>query len=184
MKPRGRVDIEGLPICPFRVARPLDGDETGKEEIVCLAAQGLRLAIKGGDPSFMQQLCGTCTIPKEAARRPCLFLVPMKVEREGVLKDHFFCRWFYRSEVGEPPEDTRWCLGCRYRFPLDHDELVYLQDYPQASQRIRVYAQEVWEKSSPPVRRASPQPKPPRSRWEQLRAWCFQMINRAIGAPY
>lgn len=52
-----------LPPCELRWERPIEGDGSGAVEIVCMAAGGKRLAIKGSDPSEMLATCGSCTIP-------------------------------------------------------------------------------------------------------------------------
>ncbi|MBI2115361.1 MAG: hypothetical protein HYT85_09805 [candidate division NC10 bacterium] len=73
-----------------------------------MAAGGRRLAVKGGDPREMLATCGSCTIPKESARRPCLYLLPIKTERDSQVRDYFLCRWFYTLKPEEPATKTDW----------------------------------------------------------------------------
>jgi hypothetical protein len=133
----------GIPACELRWERPIEGDGTGAVEIVCMAAGGKRLAVKGGDVTDILVTCGSCTIPQETARRPCLFLVPIKLERDRKVRDYFICRWFYSLKPEQPATSTDWmCGGCPYWFP--RPPLNLLEDYEDATDRMIRYHQDVW----------------------------------------
>ena len=133
----------GVPACELRWERPIEGDGSGAVEIVCLAAGGKRLGLKGGDSSELLATCGPCPIPRETARRPCLFLVPIKTERDHQVREYFICRWFYRLGPEQPSTTTSWmCVGCPYWFP--RPPLKLLKDYEKATHKMIQYHQEVW----------------------------------------
>ena len=101
--PPERVEVAGLPSCEFRrrrVRRAADGMDL--DVIVCVAAGGKVLAEVGGDEAGMRAVCGLCPIPQGMTFRPCLYLVPLKIEREGVPRDYYDCRWFYRRIPRSP----------------------------------------------------------------------------------
>ncbi len=133
----------GIPVCELRWARPIQGDGSGAVEIVCMAAGGKRLAVKGGDEREMLATCGPCPIPRESAWRPCLYLIPIKVEREQKVRDFFTCRWFYSLKPEDPATNTRWmCGGCPYWFP--RPPLDFLKGYERATQKMIRYHQDAW----------------------------------------
>ena len=133
----------GLPPCELRWERPIEGDGSGAVEIICIAAGGKRLAVKGGDPREMLATCGSCTIPKESARRPCLYLLPIKTERDSQVRDYFLCRWFYTLKPEEPATKTDWmCVGCPYWFP--RPPIHFFKDLERITQKLPQYPQDVW----------------------------------------
>lgn len=133
----------GLPACELRWERPMEGDGGGAVEIVCMAAGGKRLAIKGGGEREMLATCGSCTILREAARRPCLYLVPIKTERDGQIRDYFLCRWFYTLRPEQPATKTDWmCIGCRFWFP--RPPVHFFKDLERVTQKLIQYHQDVW----------------------------------------
>ena len=133
----------GIPACELRWERPIEGDGSGAVEIVCMAAGGKRLAVKGGDEREILATCGSCTIPSESARRPCLYLVPIKTQRDGRIRDYFLCRWFYRLKPEQPATTTDWMCGCcPYWFPRPPIHLF--KDLEQVTQRMIRYHQDAW----------------------------------------
>lgn len=133
----------GVPVCELRRERPIEGDASGEVEIICVAAGGKRLAIKGGDQRELQATCGPCTIPRESARRPCLYLVPIKTERDHQVHDYFLCRWFYRLRPEEPATNTRWmCGSCSFWFPRPPIQLY--KDLERVTVKLIQYQQDVW----------------------------------------
>lgn len=139
----------GIPPCELRWERPIAGDGDGAVEIVCMAMGGKRLAVKGDDAREMLATCGSCTIPRETARRPCLYLVPIKTEREGRLRDYFICRWFYTLRPERPATNTEWmCGGCIYWFPRPPIHL--LKDLEPVTQKMIRYHQDAWAGRLPP----------------------------------
>ena len=133
----------GLPPCELRWERPIEGDGSGAVGIICIAAGGKRLAVKGGDPREMLATCGSCTIPKESARRPCLYLLPIKTERDHRVRDYFICRWFYTLKPEEPATKTDWmCVGCPYWFP--RPPISLFKNLEAVTQKMIRYHQDVW----------------------------------------
>jgi len=163
--------------CVYRAERPSPEANSGDRpvDIICKAIGGKSLGHKGEDDVRIAEICNTCTIPQEAAFRPCLFLVPIKTKRKGVLKDYFICRWFYRLHPERPDEKTRYmCGGCSYWFSMPPIEL--LRDLERAAQKMIDYHTDVWENGRPPLRPIWTQgPWAPRSRWrrslESLSRW-------------
>jgi len=158
-----------LQSCDLRWERPIEGDGSGAVEIVCMAAGGKRLAMKGGDQNEMLATCGPCTIPRETARRPCLYLVPIKTERDQRLHDYFICRWFYRLRPEQPATTTSWiCGACPYWFP--RPPLNALKDYERATHKMIQYHQDAWAGRLPPSPLGfwSIRWSPPISRWKRL----------------
>jgi len=110
---------------------------------------GKSLGRKGEDDTRIAEVCNSCTIPQEAAFRPRLFLVPMKVQRKGILKDYFTCRWFYRLHPERPDQKAKYmCGGCPYWFPMPPIEL--LRDLERAAQKMIDYHTDIWENPPPP----------------------------------
>jgi len=133
----------GLPTCELRWERPIKRDGGGAVEIICVAAGGKRLGVKGGDEREMMATCGSCTIPREAGRRPCLYLVPIKTERDGQPRDYFLCRWFYTLRPEQPATKTDWmCIGCRFWFP--RPPIHFFRDLERATQKLIQYHHDVW----------------------------------------
>jgi hypothetical protein len=133
----------GLPPCELRWERAIEGDAQGAVEIICVAAGGKRLAVKGGDEREMLDTCGSCTIPRETARRPCLFLVPIKTERDGGVRDYFLCRWFYTLRPEQPATKTDWmCVGCPYWFPRPPIHLF--KNLELVTRKLIQYHRDVW----------------------------------------
>jgi hypothetical protein len=156
--------------CIYRGERtsPEANPGDGSVDLICKAMGGKSLGRKGEDDIRIAEICNTCTIPQAAAFRPCLFLVPIKVQRKQVLKDYFICRWFYRLRPEQPDEKTRYmCGGCPYWFPMPPIEL--LRDLERAAQKMIDYHTDVWE--NPPT----PEPTyvwtrklhPPKSVWRR-----------------
>lgn len=155
--------------CELRRERPVERDGSGGLEIVCMAAGGKRLAVKGGDNREMLATCGSCTIPRETARHPCLYLVPIKTQREGRLRDYFICRWFYRLKPEQPAMTTDWmCGGCPYWFP--RPPVHPIKDLEQAIKKMIRYHQDAWAGRLPPHPLSfwATSWSPPIPRWKRL----------------
>lgn len=171
------ISMVTLQPCIYRAERssPKTETEPSPMELICKAMGGKSLGRQGEDDARIAGICNTCTVPREAAFRPCLFLVPMKVERKGVLKDYFICRWFYRLHPERPDEKTTYmCGGCPYWFPMPPIEL--LRDLERTAQKMIDYHTDVWENPRPPLRPIWTQERRvPNSRWrrasETLRRW-------------
>jgi hypothetical protein len=151
--------------CPYRAARAARGAKPGEahSDLTCKAMGGKRLGRTGEDEDRIADICNRCTIPREAAFRPCLFLVPIKATRNGALEDYFVCRWFYRLQPERPHQKTRYmCGGCPYWFPMPPVDLI--RDLERVAHRMIEYHTRIWE--SPPAataavwRDVAPSPKP------------------------
>lgn len=174
----------GIPACELRWERPIEGDGSGAVGVVCMAAGGKRLAVKGGDEREMLAACGPCTIPRESGRRPCLYLVPIKTERDHKVRDYFICRWFYRLKPEEPATNTEWiCGACPYWFPRPPVHL--LKDLEQVTRKMIRYHQDAWAGRLPP----SPFSfwlgpwSPPVPRWKRLLRPLVSLLSGWWGLP-
>ena len=180
------VTPPGLPPCELRWERAVVGEAQGQREIVCMAAAGTRLALVGGDEGAMRRVCGSCTVPAEAARRPCLSLVPFKTEREGRPRDYFACRWFYKLKSEDPWTTTGlMCPGCIYWFPRPPLEL--LRDLEFTTRDIIQYHHDAWEGRLPPSPFAGWNLWRPASvpLWKQvlhrLASWLWLRVGTSLG---
>lgn len=129
-----------LPPCEFRLKRPIASAGPGAPQVewVCLAAGGMRLATDE-DTTPMEKICGACPVPREMVRRPCLYMVPVRVEERGTLQSYFLCRYFYRLNPQRPPTDTFWCGPCPYWFPRPPLDLI--PDHKDATAKMIHYIQ-------------------------------------------
>lgn len=160
--PPATFGADGLQRCRYRQDVPLNGAGSGAVEVRCIAMGGAVLGRKDRDPQAIAAVCNVCRIPREAERRPCLYLVPMKTERAGEPKDYFACRWFYKDNPQAPYEDTDWmCGACPYWFPAPDDALKGLD---RVVRRMLGYHRDVWRnpQKGPTTPRAS---TPPPTHW-------------------
>jgi hypothetical protein len=154
--------------CELRIEREVEGDP-GRREIVC-GAGGFRLALAGGDTSFMERTCGACPIPDEVRgdRWSCLHLRPVKVRDAGGegWRHLFSCRWFFRLNPHRQPESLGRCHGCPYWFPRPDVEQLARLGYWEETELIRRTILE-----PEPPRPSAPAPAPdgrPRGLWERI----------------
>jgi len=157
-----QVEVAGLPSCEFRRRRRA-ADGSDRDVIVCVAAGGKVLAEVGGDEAGMRALCGPCPIPHGMTFRPCLYLVPLKLEREGMLRAYYVCRWFSRLNPEEPHSRVDWlCGGCPFWFPRPRLELY--EDYERVTGFLLDYHRQVWTTGRRPDERPRLRIDPPRPR--------------------
>jgi hypothetical protein len=159
----GVREDSGLPPCEFR-------QQEGSGELVCLAAGGRSLAKMAGPGRTPADVCRSCPVPGELARRPCLYQVPIKVRRDGEWAHYFPCRFFWplQARSSFPCTTLDWCIGCPYWFPRpetwpDPDE--YLR---RTRQMADEYLREVERPPEPPRPRTPPAPPPPP--WKRILA--------------
>ncbi len=171
-----RVEVPGLPSCEFRrrrVRRAAVG--TDRDVIVCVAAGGKVLAEAGRDEAEMRATCGPCPIPQAMTFRPCLYLVPLKIDRERTPRDYYVCRWFYRLNPEEPLSRVEWlCGGCPYWFPRPSLELY--KDYDGVTRSLLEYHRQVWTTGRrpddrPPLRIDPPRPRRRPGLLDRLLGW-------------
>ncbi len=134
------VNEPSLLPCEFRLKRPIAfaGPGAPQTEWVCLAAGGMHLSADE-DTEPRERTCGACPVPKEMARRPCLYMVPVRIEEQGELKSYFLCRYFYRLDLQGSPTDTFWCGPCPYWFPRPPLHLIL--DHEKATSKMIHYIQ-------------------------------------------
>jgi hypothetical protein len=157
-------DADGLQVCGYRREVPLDGEGPGAVEVRCTAMGGGLLGHKEKDLSQIRAVCNACAVPREAARRPCLYLVPFKAQRDGEPRDYFACRWFYKLKPEDPHTTTAWmCGGCQYWFPMP--PLHLLKDLEGKARYMIAYHNDYW--ANPPKRASlfAWNVPPPPTRW-------------------
>jgi len=142
-----------LPPCEYR--RVLASSGPGADPyVVCVCSGGLPIgAVKRGRGDAAGA-CGRCSIPAELdpARRPCLYLVPVRIWEDDSLRTGFSCRWFASLNPRYlPAEVWRCCSGCPHWFPRPPKE----ESVPGIDRWIRKVIRMYWERSSDPV---GPQP--------------------------
>lgn len=153
----------GLPPCEFRQR----GDAG---ELVCLAAGRRSLAEMAGPGRLPADVCRSCPVPGELARRPCLYQVPIKVWRGGEWVHYFPCRFFWplQARSSFPCTTLDWCIGCPYWFPRPEawpDPDHYLR---RTRQMAEEYLREVDRPPDPPRPRTPP--APPAPPWKRILA--------------
>ena len=175
------AEIPGPQPCELRWERPVPGDPCRRREIVCMAACGKRLAVVGDEESVLRAACTPCPIPREIARRPCLYLVPFKTDRDGHPRDYFACRWFYTLKPENPATGTEiMCDGCPYWFP--RPPLAMVRDLSAKTERIIQYHQDAWAGRLPPSSLGNwvaswPTPKPQlRGLLRRLMRWAWSGV--------
>lgn len=140
-------DFPYLPGCVYRrVAQYGQGSDP---YYVCGCSGGLPIGTVGEEALGLADTCGTCSIPAELSpiRRPCLFLVPVRLWEGDALRTGFSCRWFYALKPKSlPGEAWQVCLGCPHWFPRPEDET----DVPGIERWIRGILRMYWE-PEPPV---------------------------------
>lgn len=165
------LDGDGLQVCDFRREVPLNGEGPGAVELRCMPMGGGLLGRRDRDLDKVRPVCNACTVPREAARRPCLYLVPFKTAREGKPRDYFACRWFYKLKPEEPATTTGWmCGGCAYWFPMPPVHM--LKDLQGKARYMIQYHQDYW--ANPPKHEpffGRQAPPPPTSWLRRLVDW-------------
>jgi len=144
--PRNIDDFPFLPVCVYRrVVR--DGPDPASY-YVCGCSGGLPIGTVGEEALGLADACGPCNIPVELSptRRPCLFLVPVRLWEDGSLRTGFSCRWFCSLKPKSlPGEAWQVCLGCPHWFPRPEEET----DVPRMDGWIRKILRMYWEPQPP-----------------------------------
>jgi hypothetical protein len=79
-------------------------------------------------------------------RRPCLFLIQVRLWECDTLRTGFSCRWFYSLKPKSlPGEAWQVCLGCPHWFPRPEKET----DVPRMDRWIRKILRMYWEPEDP-----------------------------------
>jgi hypothetical protein len=145
--PRNSDDFPFLPICVYRrVVRDGPGSTS---YYICGCSGGLPIGTVGEEALDLADTCGPCNIPVELSptRRPCLFLVPVRLWEGDTLRTGFSCRWFCSLKPKLlPGEAWQVCLGCPHWFPRPEEET----DVPRMDRWIRMIVRMYWE-PEPPV---------------------------------
>jgi hypothetical protein len=144
--PRNSGDFPFLPICVYR--RVMRERPDSSSYYVCGCSGGLPIGMVGEEALGLADTCGPCKIPVELSptRRPCLFLVPVRLWEGGTLRTGFSCRWFHSLKPKSLPREA-WqvCLGCPHWFPRPEEET----DLPRMDWWIRKILRMYWEPEPP-----------------------------------
>ena len=131
-----------FPACAHRRIAPSEAG--GDPLIVCGCSGGLPLGSENGDRGNVSAICGSCTIPSalDPSRRPCLYLVPVRIWEGDALRTGFSCRWFASLKPKFLPSEV-WiaCCGCPHWFPRPPGE----QSIPGIDRWIRKVIRMYWE---------------------------------------
>lgn len=148
-----------FPACAYRRIVPC---EPGGDRFVACGCSGeLPIGMENGDRGNVAEVCGACTIPAalDSSRRPCLFLVPVRVWEGDALRTGFSCRWFASLKPKFLPSEV-WiaCFGCPHWFPRPPEE----DSVPGIDRWIRKVIGMYWDPAPEPDRREKPQSRVPR----------------------
>jgi hypothetical protein len=139
-------DFPYLPVCSYR---HLVRDGVGSTPYyVCGCSGGIPVGTVGEEALGLADTCGPCNIPVELSptRRPCLFLVPVRLWKGDTLHTGFSCRWFCTLKPKSlPGEAWQVCLGCPHWFPRPEEE----NDVPRMDRWIRTILRMYWEPEPP-----------------------------------
>jgi len=139
-------DLPYLPVCCYR---RLVRDGTGSAPYyVCGCSGAIPIGTVGEEALLLAEICGPCNIPPELSptRRPCLFLVPVRLWEGDALRTGFSCRWFFSLKPKSlPGEAWQVCLGCPHWFPRPEEET----DLPRMDWWIRKILRMYWEPEPP-----------------------------------
>jgi hypothetical protein len=152
--------LMGFKACEFRSRR--------NEEWCCEAAGGLPLPALRRSDEPPEAVCARCTVPEKLARRPCLFMMPVRVRRGDAIHDLFGCHWYHSCSSLDLQRDTFLCEGCRDWFPRPPIRLQFR--YPERRDRMLAFFADALEGRWPP-RPAWPEPGPtlrPLPWWQRL----------------
>jgi hypothetical protein len=115
---------------------------------VCGCSGGIPIGTVGEEALGLANACGPCNIPVELSptRRPCLFLIPVRLWEGDTLRTGFSCRWFCSLKPKSlPGEAWQVCLGCPHWFPRPEEE----SDVPGMDRWIRTILRMYWEPEPP-----------------------------------
>lgn len=131
-----------LPSCHHR--RVVEATPEVSAHYVCDCAGGIPIGSYEPEDSLALEICGACNLPSEIhpSRRTCLFLIPVRIWENGVLRTGFSCRWFYSLRPERLPNEVwKVCMGCPHWFPRPEDETVIPRMSDWIHKIIRLY----WE---------------------------------------
>lgn len=140
---------------------------------VCDAA-GTPLSAMARPGEGPDAVCRRCAIPVEGARRPCLFLTPVKVAQDGGWVDLFPCHWYHTICRDEMLRTTWLCGGCPDWFPRPPREVNYR--FLQRTAVMRAVMERRLAAPAEPPRPPRPAPPPPRARWRRLVAQLLALV--------
>jgi len=144
--PLNSDDFPFLPFCVYR--RVVRNGPVSTSYYVCACSGGLPIGTVGEEALDLADTCGPCNIPPELSptRRPCLFLVPVRLWEGDTLRTGFSCRWFCSLKPKSLPREA-WqvCLGCPHWFPRPEEET----DVPRMDRWIRMILRMYWEPEPP-----------------------------------
>jgi hypothetical protein len=123
-----------------------------------------------------EDVCARCPIPEELSRRPCLFMVPVKLHVDGERHEFFGCHWYHTIMRPEFQQDTFQCEGCRDWFPRPPVEVNYRYQ-ERTAKMIRHFEHVLTAPPDPPRREWRWEAPPPvpvwRRAWHRIVAWVW-----------
>lgn len=147
------MEIGYIPACAYRrIVSPPPGAEP---HVVCVCSGELPLGMVSGPRGDFAEICGSCTIPEELApsRRPCIYLVPVRIWEGDTLRTGFSCRWFASLKPKYlPPEVWKCCFGCPHWFPRPRQEEIV----PGMDRWFRKVIRMYWDPVPEPARPEKP----------------------------
>lgn len=141
-----------------------------ESEWVCDAA-GVPLADLALAGESLEQTCARCPIPDEMARRPCLFMTPVKLQHDDEWKELFACHWYHTITRDWALRDTRQCLGCTAWFPRPPRRAHYRLLERTAAMRDTMLRRLTEPPPATPTPRWEP---PPRPWWRRVVEWALR----------
>lgn len=138
-----------------------------ESDLVCNAA-GMPLKTLANPGERVEDVCARCRIPEELARRPCLFMTPVKVWHGNEWKDLFACHWYHSIVREDVLRDTRQCWGCIDWFPRPPRDTNY-----RVAERTAAMRDTMLRRLMEPCSRAGlwACADAPRSWWRHLFGW-------------
>lgn len=131
-----------------------------------------RLAAPG---ESAEDACARCPIPEALSRRPCLFLVPVKLRVDGKRHEFLGCHCYHSITRLDCQRDTLQCEGFRDWFPRPPAGVNYRYE-EQTARMIPHFEREPTAPPPPhPERRWERPPPAPvwRRAWHHLVAWVW-----------
>ncbi len=98
----------------------------------------------------VEDVCARCPIPEELSRRPCLFMVPVKVLHDRRRHDLFGCHWYHSITRLDFQRDTLQCDGCGGWFPRPPIE-VNPRYRERTAKMIRCFERQLTAPAAPPI---------------------------------
>lgn len=125
---------DGRPVCWAAGGRGVLEPGQGESQVLKGSVPAERR--EKGSPQPGHLLCTGCTIPDSLrpAEKPCLYLIPLRIDEDGSMISFYACRWFYQINPQRLMHSTSWCKGCPYWFPRPTVHLI--KDYLATNRKV------------------------------------------------